>query len=98
MNSKDQKLLEEAYTKVCEGLSNRVDYFEAALKDPKSFEVTLDRLTDEDWEGNATYHTVAYIYQPPNHKDYDRCDNPDDIEQIVDAFEKHNPEGITDNR
>jgi hypothetical protein len=96
MKSKDQQLLEEAYQKVYE--SSDKDYFEAALKDPKSFELTLDTLTDEDWEGNAAYHTVAYIYQPSNPKDYNRCDNPDDIEQVVDAFKKHNPEGITDNR
>jgi hypothetical protein len=98
MKSKDQQLLEEAYAKIHESHEDSVDYFEAALKNPKAFEVSLETLTDEDWEGNTVYHTVAYIYQPPNFKDYYRIDNQDDIEQIVDAFEKRNPEGISDQR
>ena len=98
MKSKDQRLLEEAYGKVILGTTNRVEYFEDALKNPMDYELVLNSDQDEDWEGNTIYRTVAYIYKNGNHRDYDRFDNEDEIDQLKDAFEKHNPEGINDQR
>ena len=98
MKSKDQQLLEEAYGKVILGTTNRVEYFEDALKNPLDYELVLNSDQDEDWEDNTIYRTVAYIYKNGNHRDYDRFDNEDEIVQLKDAFEKHNPEGINDQR
>jgi len=98
MKSKDQNLLEEAYTKVVERMTNRVEYFEDALKNPMDYELVLNSDQDEDWEGNTIYSTVAYIYKNGNHRDYDRVGNEDEIDLLKDAFEKHNPEGINDQR
>ena len=99
MKSKDQTLLEEAYTKVVEGMINRVEYFEDALKNPMDYELVLNTISDEDWDGNTIYGTVAYIYKnEKNYRDYDRVDTEDDIDQLKDAFEKYNPEGINDQR
>lgn len=98
MKSKDQILLENLYKKVCESNTDRVNYQEDALQNPKDFELVLNLLVDEDWDGNATYHTIAYLYKNGNYKDYERFDNPDDIDELKDAFETHNPEGINDQR
>ena len=98
MKSKDQTLLEEAYSKVILETTNRVEYFEAALKNPMDYELVLNSDQDEDWEGNTIYRNVAYIYKNGNRRDYDRFGNEDDIDQLKDAFEKHNPEGINDQR
>lgn len=98
MKSKDKTLLEEAYTKVVEGTTNRVEYFEDALKNPMDYELVLNSDQDEDWEGNTIYSTVAYIYKNGNCRDYDRIGNEDEIYQLKNAFEKHNPEGINDQR
>lgn len=98
MKSKDQQLLEEAYTKVFKGMTNRVEYFEDALKNPMDYELVLNIISDEDWDGNTIYRTVAYFYKNGNPRDYDRVDTEDEIDQLKDAFEKHNPEGINDQR
>lgn len=105
MKNKDQTLLEEAYTKVVEGTTNRVKYFEDALKNPMDYELVLVSYQDEDWEGNTIYSNVAYIYKNKNRRDYDRIDYDDDydriddedeIDQLKNAFEKLNPDGIND--
>ena len=98
MKSKDQTLLEEAYGKVILGTTNKVEYFEDALKNPMDYELVLNSDQDEDWEGNTIYRTVAYIYKNGNNRDYDRFGNEDEIDQLKYAFEKHNPEGINDQR
>jgi hypothetical protein len=94
MKTKDQTLLEEAYKKVQESM--RPNYFEDALANPKNYTVQLFTQETEDWDGNAEYHTIAYIYKVgvtgPN--DYERIDNQSDVEDLTDAFKKHNPDGI----
>lgn len=91
-------MLEEAYTKVVEGTTNRVEYFEAALKNPMDYELALYADNGEDWDGNIIYSIVAYIYKNGNNRDYDKLGNQDEIDQLKDAFDKYNPEGINDQR
>lgn len=90
----DSKMLAEAYKSVVESMHRSADYYEDALKDPKSYELTLNSIPDEDWEGNLIYRTVAYITKLGDHVTYDRVDNADDIDALEEAFEKHNPEGM----
>ena len=104
MKSKDQTLLEEAYTKVCEGFSNSVDYLKDAMINPSLYEISLYPMRDEDWEGNTVMATEASIYTADNGvKVFSRVYEEDSIHndelnQLIAAFKKHNPEGITDNR
>jgi hypothetical protein len=98
MKSKDQQHLEEAYSKMQEN-KQRKDYFEDALKNPEKFELELDTIDTEDWDGDTVYTTIAYIAPLGAFAlDYERIDNPDDIQSLTDAFEAKNPEGISDHR
>lgn len=99
MNSKDQQMLEEAYQKVMESEYKGENYLEDALRDPKKYELNLYTNETEDWDGNTVYDTVAYLYHAGSSGTYyERIDNPSDIENLEAAFEKHNLEGISDNR
>lgn len=96
MQTKDQTLLEQAYQQVME--SSRPNYQDDALKHPESYELYLITVTDEDWDGNVVYRTVADLYKVGIPKHSETFDNSDDIEELVGAFQQKNPEGIFDNR
>lgn len=94
MKTKDQILLEEAYQKVVE--STRPNYYEDAKVHPELYEIQLDTIPDEDWDGNTTTRTIAYLYKVgTSYSDYERIDNPDDIEEMVELFKQKNPEGVS---
>ena len=94
MKTKDQQLLEEAYKKVVESI--RPNYYEDAKAHPESYELQLDNIEDEDWDGNMTSRTIAYLYKiGTSYSDYYRLDNEDDIEELVELFKQKNPEGIS---
>jgi hypothetical protein len=102
MKSKDQQLLEEAYLKVQE--SSEKDYFQDALVNPSLYELILYPIKDEDWEGNAVTATEASIYTADNRiklgsKTYEEDSiHVDELDHLIAAFKKHNPEGLVDNR
>jgi hypothetical protein len=102
MKSKDQTLLEEAYLKMYE--STQKDYFVDALTNPSLYELVLYPIKGEDWDGNATNATEASLYTVDNGvKVLSRTFEEDSIyvdelDNLINAFRKHNPEGLTDNR
>ncbi len=101
MKYRDQQLLEEAYLKVHESL--RKDYFQDALINPSLYELVLYPMRDEDWEGNTVTATEASLYTAEGAKVDSRTFeedsiHADELNQLIDAFHKHNPEGLSDNR
>jgi hypothetical protein len=98
MKSKDQTLLEEAYKKI------HKDYLKDAMINPSLYEISLYPMRYEDYEGNTITATEASIYTADNgvkvfSKVYEEDSiHNDELDQLIDVFEKHNPEGITDNR
>jgi hypothetical protein len=102
MKSKDQHLLEEAYEKVCK--SSDKDYLKDALINPSLYELSLYPIREEDWEGNAITATEASIHTADNGIEVfsrvyeDDSVHIDELNHLIAAFKKHNPEGITDNR
>jgi hypothetical protein len=89
------------FDKLVESIIGKGWDWEDALANPKDFELHLDTLNTEDWDGNAVYNTIAFVYKNGESiasGKYERLDNSDDIDEMVSAFEKHNPEGIEDNR
>lgn len=99
MKSKDQQLLEEAYLKVVKENKSQPSFYEDALIHPEKYELQLDTIETEDWDGNTVYNTIAYLFLAGiKGTDYERIDNPEDINDLRDAFEQKNPEGISDHR
>ena len=99
MKSKDQQLLEEAYLMILKENKPQPSFFEDALVHPEKYELQLDTIETEDWDGNAVYNTIAYLFLAGiKGTDYERIDNPGDINNLWDAFEQKNPEGILDHR
>jgi len=101
MKSKDQQLLEEAYLKVHE--STHKNYFQDALLNPSLYELVLYSMRDEDWEGNTMTATEASLYTAEGAKVDSRTFeedsiHADELNDLIAAFQKHNPEGISDNR
>ena len=102
MKSKDQTLLEEAYLKMYE--STQKDYFVDALTNPSLYELVLYSIKGEDWDGNSTNATEASLYTADNGvKVLSRTFEEDSIyvdelDNLINAFRKHNPESLTDNR
>ena len=97
MNSKDQILLEQAYQKVIENL--QPDYYEDAKAHPELYELQLDTIDVDDWDGNTEYRTIAYLYKiGTKGSEYERVDTPDTIDELVELFRQKNLEGIIDHR
>jgi hypothetical protein len=90
MTRKDINLIAEAYQSV-------QDWFDDALKNPTNYILSVDTMDDVDYEG-ASIQRDTYTLYKHGERGYDSISNYDDIDRIVDAFEKMNPDGIQDNR
>jgi hypothetical protein len=99
MKSKDQITLEELYQKCIFESKTQPSYYEDALAHPEKYELQLDTIEVDDWDGNMEYRTIAYLYKPgASATDYERFDSEDDIDKLVELFQQKNPEGIIDHR
>lgn len=101
MKSKDQQMLEEAYQKVQE--STHKDYFQDALINPSLYELVLYSMKGDDWEGNTVTATEASLYTAEGTKVASGAFEEDSmhayiLDDLIVAFQKHNPEGLSDNR
>lgn len=78
---------------------SKIEYFEDALINPQKYHLQLETIESEDYDGNTIYVHIAYITLS-NIKsiNYEMIDNSQDVENLICVFEKHNPEGLTDNR
>lgn len=99
MKSKDQQLLEKAYLNILKENNSQPSFFEDALVHPEKYELQLDTIETEDWDGNTVYTTVAYLFLAGiKGAASERIYNPEDINDLRDFFEQKNPEGISDHR
>jgi hypothetical protein len=72
------------------------NFFEDALANPKNYTLELFNRETENYDGHLAYQTIAYLCKvgvtgPHAHE---RIDDPGDIEDLVDTFKKHNPDGL----
>jgi len=96
MNRKDIELLNEAYM-----ATKPPSVFDRALADPTNFILHIDEMPDLDYEGGSIMVPVYTVYELESDGSYGADESVsayDDIEDIVDAFEKKNPGGIKDER
>jgi len=108
MTRKDINLLAEAYKEASMGdwetewdnMTPPPSVFERALADPTNFDLHITSEEGLDWD-NFKMHPVYTVYEIGSngkYGDYEVVSNYADIEDIVDAFEKKNPQGIKDKR
>ena len=98
MTRKDINLLAEAYKEA--SMTSPPSVFERALADPTNFDLHITSEEGLDWD-NFEMHPVYTVYEIGSngkYGDYEVVSNYADIEDIVDAFEKKNPQGIKDKR
>lgn len=80
-------------------MNNKIEYFEDALINPQKYYLQLETIDSEDYDGNPIHVHIAYIIlSNAKSNDYERIDNSQDVENLICVFEKHNPEGLVDNR
>ena len=75
--------------------------FERALADPTNFILHIGEMPEVDYEGGSItvpVYTVYEIGDDGKYGNYEKVYSYDDIDEIVDAFEKKNPGGIKDDR
>jgi hypothetical protein len=99
MNRKDQKLIWEAYLSGQDAPTTS-SVFERALANPTNFVLHITSEEGLDWD-NFKMHPVYTVYEieaDGRYGNYETVSSYDDIEEIVDVFEKKNPEGIKDDR
>ena len=88
----------EAYKEA--SMTSPPSVFERALADPTNFDLHITSEEGLDWD-NFEMHPVYTVYEigsDGKYGDYEVVYNYADIEDIVDAFEKKNPQGIKDKR
>ena len=86
------------FDKLVESILGKDWDIDEVIANPVGYTLQFETMDDEDYDGNTIQRTVAYVYKNGDHRNYERIDNEDDIDEVSDAFERLNPEGIEDRR
>jgi len=90
------KLLAEKYQLLFENDHNGVPSYADALENPKDYKLHATVITDHNYEGKEVDRPIYKLVHKFYHEYQEIVDNPDDMEDVLYAFELHNPEGLVD--
>ena len=91
----DDQLIWEAFTS-SQKLQPDPDFFDLAIQDPTNFRLYIHNVEDYDYDGRQIERRVAVLYpQRDSNKGWQTM-LESEIDQLVDAFQLSNPDGISD--